>query len=72
MTDEARVVRARLGAASRKYGPDHEITRVLREKWNAERWLSAMTEALGAQRPPLDDEQQTRLDEIVRMAGLCR
>ena len=68
MTPEARAVRARLGNASRKHGPDHPVTAELRAEWEGERWLSAVIEALGAERPPLSDNQQSRFMDALRRA----
>lgn len=72
LTTEARNTRARLAAATRKYGPDHDTTRAIRSEWDGERWVSAVTlavsavfEAVGAVRPPLTESQEIRLAEAL-------
>lgn len=62
LSPEGRALRAKLGHATRTHGPDHEVTRVLREQFAAEQWLSHLIQVLGAERLTLTEEQQTRLD----------
>lgn len=42
----------------------------LRAEWEGERWLSALADAVGAQRPALTPDQETRLRELLVRAGL--